>query len=261
MKNPERRSAAFLLIVCAAAVGCTHASPTAPRPTQLTSIWTTTTAASGESTPEVSTEELREILASGSALVLDNRPAMEFSLGHIPGAINVAPKPGMPISEYTSDVAEITRIVRGDRARPLVLYCNGPFCGKSKRVAADLIAAGYTNVRRYQLGAPVWRALGGVMQIERDAARHVLQNDGTAWIVDARSSDEFRAGSLPRAVNVRAGQVHAAKDDRRLPMEDHNTRIIVVGSDAAQAREFAEEMTRNAFHNVTFYAGGWADLR
>ena len=42
-----------------------------------------------------------------------------------------------------------------------MLYCNGPYCGKSKRLSADLAAAGYTNVRRYQLGIPIWRALGG----------------------------------------------------------------------------------------------------
>jgi hypothetical protein len=28
----------------------------------------------------------------------------------------------------------------------------GPFCGKSKRLAEELLEAGYTNVRRYQLG-------------------------------------------------------------------------------------------------------------
>jgi rhodanese-related sulfurtransferase len=110
-------------------------------------------------TSEVSTKELRQILVLGTALVLDTRPHLEWALGHIPGALNVAPKPGMPMSLYTSDVAEVLRLTAGDRNRPLVLYCNGPFCGKSRRVADDLLAAGFTNVRRYQLGAPVWRAL------------------------------------------------------------------------------------------------------
>ena len=40
----------------------------------------------------------------------------------------------------------------------VVLYCNGPFCQKSKRLAAELLEAGFTNVRRYQLGMPTWRA-------------------------------------------------------------------------------------------------------
>lgn len=44
-------------------------------------------------------------------------------------------------------------------------------------------------------------------------------------------------------------------------MEDHNTRIVVFGQDAAQAREVAEEIAKNAFHNVGFYAGSLADLK
>jgi hypothetical protein len=44
-------------------------------------------------------------------------------------------------------------------------------------------------------------------------------------------------------------------------MEDHNTRIVVFGADAGQAREVAEEIAKNAFHNVSFYAGALADLK
>ena len=47
-------------------------------------------------TPEVSTDELKLILQTGSAVVFDARPFMEFAVSHIPGALNVAPKPGLP---------------------------------------------------------------------------------------------------------------------------------------------------------------------
>jgi rhodanese-related sulfurtransferase len=88
----------------------------------------------------------------------------------------------------------------------------------------------------------------------------VLDGDRTAWFLDARSADEFAAASLPGARNVPASEVVAAKDDGRLPMEDHNTRIVVFGSDAAQARQAADAVAANAFHNVTFYAGSVEDL-
>src|SRR5262245_22704158 len=70
-------------------------------------------------TPEISTRELQDLLASGSVILLDTRPHLEWAISHIPGALNVAPKPGMPMSQYTSDVAAIARIVRGDKNRPL----------------------------------------------------------------------------------------------------------------------------------------------
>ena len=141
-----------------------------------------------------------------------------------------------------------------------MLYCNGPFCGKSKRLGEELLEAGYTNVRRYQLGAPTWRALVGVMQIELDGVRYVRDGDRTAVFIDTRSADEFQAGSLPGARNIPLAEVAAAKDDGRLPMEDHNTRIIVFGASEAQAVATTAEVAKNAFHNVSYFAGTLDDL-
>ena len=126
------------------------------------SVLDATLAEAGQSTAEISTTALRQILQENSAVVLDARPRMEYAVSHIPGALNVAPRPGLPPHLYVSDVAEVARLLNGAMDRPLVLYCNGPFCGKSRRLAAELLEAGFTNVRRYQLGAPGWRALGGV---------------------------------------------------------------------------------------------------
>ena len=170
---------------------------------------------------------------------------LEFAISHIPGALNVAPKPGVAASIYVSDVAEIGRLLQGRKDTPLVLYCNGPHCGKSKRLAAELLDAGYTNVRRYQLGIPTWRAAGGVCAIELAGIRHVLAKDGTAVVIDAREGADFQkrtvrgARNIPRSLVLEGkdvGEVKRAKDDGRLPMEDHNTRIVVVGTDAAAAQ-------------------------
>jgi rhodanese-related sulfurtransferase len=144
-----------------------------------------------QKTPEVSTEELRQILADQSAIVFDARPFQECAVSHIPGARNVSAKPGMPMSAYVSDVAEIGRLIGADKSAPIVLYCNGPFCGKSKRLSAELAETGYTNVRRYQLGIPVWRALGGLTEIELEGLRNVLTGDRTAVFIDARDPEEF----------------------------------------------------------------------
>jgi len=223
-----------------------------------------------QKTKEVSTEELRKILQEKTALVFDARPHKEFAISHIPGALNVAAKAGQPISLYISDVAEIGRVLKGDKAAAIVLYCNGPFCGKSKRLASELLEAGYTNVRRYQLGIPVWRALGGVTQIEPDGIRYVIENDRTATFIDAREPAEFKAGSIAGARNIPqsllkpgkdVGEIKAAKDDGRLPMEDHNTRIIVFGRTADQAKAVAEAIVGEAFHNVSFFDGSFEQFR
>jgi rhodanese-related sulfurtransferase len=223
-----------------------------------------------DTTHEITTQELEQILAARSATVLDVRPHREYAISHIPGAANVAAKPGVTKSMYLSDVAEIDRLVKGNKSTPLILYCNGVHCGKSKRLAAELFDAGFTSVRRYQLGIPMWRALGNVCEIELEGIRYIQLNDRTAVVIDARDLAEFQRGTLPDARNIPrrlvlaekdTGEVRRAKDDGRLPMEDHNTRIVVVGKDAAEARYVAEALAREAFHNVSYFAGAFETVR
>jgi rhodanese-related sulfurtransferase len=206
---------------------------------------------------QVSTAELKVLLSTGAAVVLDARPPEEFGISHIPGALNVSPKPGVPISVYVSDVEEVKRLVP-DVNQLLVLYCNGPFCGKSKRLGVELLAAGFTNVRRYQFGMPGWRTMGGAAVIELEQLRQVAKLDRTAVFVDAGLT---RRSSFRNTVRILPGEAVAAKDDGRLPMHDHNTRIVVIGTTGAQARVVAEEITANAFHNVAYYDGNADGLR
>lgn len=236
----------------------------------VASILQATLMEANQQTPEITTEEFRKILVDGSATVFDARPFKEYAVSHVPGALNVSAKPGVPMSLYVSDVAEIGRRLGGNKSAPIVLYCNGPFCGKSKRLAEELLAAGFTNIRRYQLGIPVWRALVGTTEIELEGVLYVYRGDKTAVLLDARDPAEFAAATVSGAVNIAAslvlpgkdvGEVKKAKDDGRLPMEDHNTRIIVFGKDSAQARAVAEAVAREAFHNVSYFVGRYETLK
>lgn len=248
------RPAAVLFAAFTAVLAPLSSAAAQPATVAGLDIHRATLAQPNQATGEVSTEDLRRILVERSATVFDARPGMEYAAGHIPGAVNVSAKPGQPVSLYISDAHEVGRLLNGNRSAPIVLYCNGPFCGKSSRLAEDLLAAGYTNVRRYQLGAPVWRALGRVMQLEPDGFDLIRRGDRTAVVFDARPAAEFAAGTVDGAVHLPREEVTRAKDDGRLPMEDHNTRVVVLGATAGQARAAAEEIARNAFHNVMFCA-------
>lgn len=224
-------------------------------------VFDTTLGEANPKTAEVSTKELKDIIKRGDAVLLDARPPLEYAISHIPGALNVAPQPGRPAHLYVSDVAEIGRLLGGVKTKALVIYCNGPFCGKTKRLGPELLGAGYTNVRRYQLGVPVWRALAGeAMQTELAALRYIARDKTAVWI-DAREEAAFKAGSVPGARNIATsglrpgkdqGVMKQAKDDGRLPMDDHNTRIVVFGSNARDARAVADAIASEAFHNVSF---------
>jgi rhodanese-related sulfurtransferase len=210
------------------------------------------------SVPEVSTAELQAALENASAMILDARPYDEYAVSHIPRARTVPGKQGTTPALYVADVNTVLSTIT-DKSQPLILYCNGLNCGRSKRFGDELLKAGYRNVRRYQLGAPVWRALGGVMQVEKPALVRLLAQDATAVLVDARDSGNLTS-QLRNSRSIPLRDAAKAKDDGRLPMADHNTRIFVVGDSGAQARAVAEAIARDAFYNVAFFDGSIADL-
>ena len=153
--------------------------------------------------------------------------------------------------------AWMARIVMGV---PRLLVHRGAVGGVGIRGSRDI---GGGPARR-RMGIPVWRALVGLTEIELEGLRYVLAGDRTAVFIDARDLEEFRAQSLPGARNLPrsglkpakdVGEVKAAKDDGCLPMEDHNTRIIVFGRDGAQAKAVAEAIAQEAFHNVAYFGG------
>jgi rhodanese-related sulfurtransferase len=209
-------------------------------------------------TSEISTAQLRAALTNSNAIILDARPYDEYAVSHIPTARAVPAKPGTTPALYVADAAEIAKTI-SDKSQPLILYCNGPFCGRSERFADDLTKLGYRNVRRYQLGAPGWRALGGVMQVEKPALLRLIAQDATSVLIDGRA----QVGLKPRvrnAVSIPLPEASKAKDDGRLPMTDHNTRIFVAGTSGSEARAVAEAIVHDAFHNVSFFGGAITDL-
>jgi rhodanese-related sulfurtransferase len=235
-------------LLLGAAICLPDAAPLTATQTRPT-IWQVTLGEPNPITPELSTEELQRLLEAGRTPVLDVRSAQEYAIAHIPGTINL----------YEKEVDHVTRAYP-DKAGVLVLYCNGPFCGKSKRLSQELVERGYTNVKRYQLGLPVWRALGNTVQTDLAGARYVMAGDKTAVWVDARSAAAFARGSLPGAVNVRRGQAEAANEDGRLPKKDKGTRVVVFGDSPEEARQVAAEVAHKAYWNSSYFGGSFRDL-
>jgi hypothetical protein len=66
------------------------------------------------------------------------------------------------------------------------------------------------------------------------------------------------AKNIPRPLVLQGkdvGELKKAKDDGRLPMTDHNTRIIVFADSPEDARFVADQIAREAFHNVSYFPG------
>ncbi|HEX3554440.1 MAG TPA: rhodanese-like domain-containing protein [Thermoanaerobaculia bacterium] len=92
-----------------------------------------------------------------SVVVLDLREPGDFKLGHVPGAYN--------FPAYTEGTA-IEKVVeeRWPQARaartPVVLYCYGRPCIRSRDAAARLARAGFTNLLWLREGMEAWEGAG-----------------------------------------------------------------------------------------------------
>ena len=95
----------------------------------------------------VPAKEVLERAKKGLVVVLDVRPADEFSAGHLPGAINI------PIQELEKRLRELPK------RKEIIAYCRGPYCLMSYD-AVSLLRKKGIKARRLQVGLPEWRAAG-----------------------------------------------------------------------------------------------------
>jgi len=240
---PIRSAALTALIACLVAGGPAFASKTRPN------VYEATLEEQGQKTPEISTEELRAFLAKAGAIVFDARPPQEYAIAHIPGSINL-------------DEKQLGRITQNypDQSASMVVYSNGPFCDWARRGSEELVKLGYAKVSRYQLGLAIWRILGYPAETNLQGFRQVYRA-GNAVIVDARSRAEYAAGTIPAAQSILGGEAGQAKEDRRLSYLDANTRILVFANNARDARAVAEELTRNAYPNASYFDSSYEELK
>ncbi|TDE36710.1 rhodanese-like domain-containing protein [Antarcticimicrobium sediminis] len=105
--------------------------------------------------------ELIAMLQDPGAVVVDGRVRPDFEGGSIPGAISI------PYTEAADRLGELGCEPDFEgfdcaNAKPVALFCNGPWCGQSPAAARRMIEAGYPadKIHYYRGGMQVWRMLG-----------------------------------------------------------------------------------------------------
>lgn len=157
----------------------------------------------------VDTDQLKDMTAQKQAFVLiDARSPQEYQEAHIKGAINVPDK----------KLQENLALLPQNKSLPLVIYCNGVKCGKSKRLALQIEPLGYTNIMVYSEGIPVWEErmlpiAAGPEYGKKIETKKIKPADLKAMIdtkkddfvlVDVRDPAEFKEGHIPAAINIPA---------------------------------------------------------
>lgn len=99
--------------------------------------------------------ELFARLNDPDLIILDVRPHVEYTQGHIPGARS------MPIDELESRLGELPQ------AQEIVAYCRGPYCVFADE-AMDILKQHGHHVQRMQEGYPDWRLTDLPVEIETE---------------------------------------------------------------------------------------------
>lgn len=105
--------------------------------------------------------ELLDLLADPEVTVIDSRTPDWYAGGTIPGAVNI------PYTYIIDQLGGLGCEIDFDgwdcaAARPVALFCNGPWCGQSPTAIRNMIEAGYPadRIYYYRGGMQVWRMLG-----------------------------------------------------------------------------------------------------
>lgn len=115
---------------------------------------------------------MRKQLAEGSGILIDARTADWHARGTIPGSVNIPftklnPAQGADDITLSESLALLGVTERDEgwdfsRAKPAVLWCNGPWCGQSPTAIRGLLSIGYPAEKLfyYRGGMQLWQVFG-----------------------------------------------------------------------------------------------------
>lgn len=189
---------------------------------------------------EVGIPVVKNAMEKDSAVIMDARPRKKFMKETIPGSISM----------YDKDLDKLAGRFPVDKATPIIAFCGGYECNKSNIVAIRLMEQGYSNVSVFAAGLPGWKKANLATTANAPKASPQTAKDGGAkfvdgikvgmdegtvdgeWLnalisngkvpenlvlVDVRGPEDFAAGHLQGAVNIKAADLSAKDLAAQLP--------------------------------------------
>lgn len=102
----------------------------------------------------INRDDLLALLATRTVTLVEALPAAAYDAEHLPCAVNVPGELDDPLASALTP----------DRAAPVVVYCSGVGCARSRVTAAAFLRLGYTDVRVYAGGKADWVQAGLPLQ-------------------------------------------------------------------------------------------------
>lgn len=106
----------------------------------------------------VTTDQMKHVVKTGNALIIDARNPEAYIKGHIPTAINI---PFLDVFNYVETLHTIPRDTL------LIVYCEGIHCELSRNLAQFLKGMNFTRIYLYHDGIEVWNAQNLPLEVKQ----------------------------------------------------------------------------------------------
>jgi glyoxylase-like metal-dependent hydrolase (beta-lactamase superfamily II)/rhodanese-related sulfurtransferase len=197
----------------------------------------------------LSVDEVKLLMRSG-AVVLDTRPAAQFTIGFVPESIFIGLEGRF--AEWAGSLLPFDK--------NLVLVCE---TGKEKEAVTRLARVGFSQMAGYLKGGiDAWRAAGEeldmVIDVEADELAMDLPFDENLVVADVRRPAEFADGHVKDAVNLPLNEMN---DTAQLAQFEEHQNIYVHCAGGYRSVIAASLLKRQGIHNLRNVLGGWSAIK
>ncbi len=202
-----------------------------------------------KSLKSLSLEEFRALTAKGS-LILDTRPATEFTESFVPGSISI----GLDgrFAEWAGSLLPF--------GQSIVLVTKP---GEEKDTLVRLARVGFVTVEGYlEGGFDAWKQAGEqtdmIIEVEADELAMDIPFDENLLILDVRNETEYADGHAKNAMNIPLNEMTDPGSMANLE-ERHN--IYVHCGGGYRSVIAASLLKRQGYHNLRNVTGGWNEIK
>ena len=216
-------SAAFaILFIISALIGCATQQPAAP------------VQVAADASAEPAFEPFHEIVdmafvaghitipMAENVMLIDARPYKpKYIQGHIPMAVSI------PDSQFD----KMTDKLPADKNSLLIFYCGGLKCKLSHKSAMKAEKLGYTNVKVFADGYPVWMAdKAHYPAVSAEWVKSQIDKGADMVLVDSRPKKaKYDKGHIPSAISIPDTYFDDQKD--QLPSDKNQLLVFYCGRD------------------------------
>ncbi len=184
------------------------------------------------------------------AILLDTRPAAQFTLGFIPGSIFIGLEGRF--AEWAGSLLPYNK--------PIMLVTEP---GQEKETIVRLARVGFSKVTGYLDGGyEAWQKSGEetdmIIDVEADELAMDIPFDDNLLVLDVRKQTEFADGHVKDALNIPLSDLIDPLNMSAIE-EEHNVYVHCAGGYRSVIA--ASFLKRQGIHNLRNVVGGWAKIK